>query len=186
MSDPTPLEALLADDRLLDRLGARLGDESGHASAHTRGHAAGGAADDAVASLLAAVAAHADRPLPSAPRRRRPHGRRLVAALALLTVGVSGAGVAAAVTLPVYGPGAAERARVQRAMDDSAADSRPSVLLSRLGIPADADLGAGRGLVLVRRSDGDIVLVPVGSPAAVAAARAAAAEAVASAMAATG
>ncbi|MEO7448357.1 MAG: hypothetical protein ABI336_08800 [Humibacillus sp.] len=161
MSDPTPLQDLIADDRLLDRLGARLD-----------------AGNDPLALMLAAVATKADRPLPVPPRRRRVRGRRLVSALALLTVGVSGAGVAAAVTLPVYGPGAAEHARVQRAMDDRAADSRPSALLSRLGIPADADLGAERDLVLVRLSDGQIVLVPTGSAAALNAAAAAVADGV--------
>jgi hypothetical protein len=143
MNDPTPLDDLIADDLLLDRLAGR--------------HPAG---DEPVAALLCAVAAHADRPLAGRTRRRRAHGRRLFAAFAVITVGASGAGVAAAVTLPNYLPGAAERARVERMMDANAASNRPSVLLSRLGIPADADLGAERGLVLVRRADGRIVLVP--------------------------
>ena len=150
MNDPTPLDDLIADDLLLDRLAGRQS-----------------AGDEPVAALLRAVAAHADRPLTGRARRRRPHGRRLFAAFAVITVGASGAGVAAAVTLPNYLPGAAERARVERMMDANAASNRPSVLLSRLGIPDDADLGAERGLVLVRRADGRIVLVPaaaVGRP----------------------
>ncbi len=147
MNEPFPLDDLIADDLLLDRLAGR----------RTAG-------DEPVATLLCAVAAHADRPLTGRTRRRRTHGRRLVAALALLTVGASGAGVAAAVTLPDYLPGAAERARVEKIMEANAASNRPSALLSRLGLPAAAvaELGADRGLVLVlvRRADGQIVLVP--------------------------
>ncbi len=119
MSDPIPLDDLIEDDLLLDRLAGRR--PSG---------------DEPVAVLLSAVAAHADRPLTGRARRRRPHGRRLFAAFAIITVGASGAGVAAAVTLPNYLPGAAERARVERAMDANAASDRPSALLTRLGIPA--------------------------------------------------
>ena len=143
MSDPTPIDDLIADDLLLDRLSARLP-----------------AGDEPVAALLCAVAAHADRPLTARMRRRHAHSRRVFAAFAVLAVGASGAGVAAAVTLPQYVPGAAERARIERAMDANAASNRPSALLSRLGIPADADLGAERGLVLMRLADGQIVLVP--------------------------
>ncbi|HET8987310.1 MAG TPA: hypothetical protein VFN43_02275, partial [Humibacillus sp.] len=135
MSDPTPIDDLMADDLLLDRIAGR--------------HAAG---DEPVATLLCAVAAHADRPLTGGVRRRRAHGRRLFAAFAVITVGASGAGVAAAVTLPSYLPGAAERVRVERVMDANVASNRPSALLTRLGIPADAHLGAERGLVLVRRA----------------------------------
>ncbi len=145
MNDPIPLDDLIADDLLLDRLAGR--------------HPAG---DEPVAALLCAVASHADRPLTGRVPRRRIHGRRLLAAFAIITVGASGAGVAAAVTLPNYLPGAAERARVERAMDANAASDRPSALLTRLGIPAapKGALGADRGLVLVRRADGLIVLLP--------------------------
>ena len=148
MTDPTPFEDLIADDRLLDRLGRREP-----------------AGNEPLAALLSAVAAHADQPLTGRTRRRRAHSRRVFAAFAVITVGASGAGVAAAVTLPSYLPGAANRARIERIMDANAASNRPSVLLSRLGIPADADLGAQRGLVLVRRVDGQIVLVPVSAAA---------------------
>ena len=145
MNEPFPLDDLIADDLLLDRLAGRRP-----------------AGDEPVATLLSAVADHADRPLTGRSRRRRAHGRRLFAALAVLTVGVSGAGVAAAVTLPDYLPGAAERARIEKIMEANAASNRPSALLSRLGLPtaAVAELGAHRGLVLVRRTDGQIVLMP--------------------------
>ncbi len=159
MTDLYPIDDLVADDLLLDRLGRRSG-----------------GADEPVAALLGALAAHADTPLPgrSAHRRRRTQHRYL-GAFAALAIAASGAGVAAAVSLPDRGPSTADRARVLQQMDDSARSSAPSGLFRRLGLPQTAGTAQATGLVLVRRADGAIVLLPPAQAAAVEAAVAAAA-----------
>lgn len=92
MTDPAPMSDALADEALLDRLGARTAPE----------------VTEPVAGLLAALGALADEPVgPQAtirtPHRRTFRGRRSIAAAGLLAVALSGAGVAAAMTLPDLG-----------------------------------------------------------------------------------
>src|SRR6478735_1580703 len=158
MTDLHPIDDVIADDLLLDSLGSRPGGSG-----------------EPVAALLGALAAHADTPLPgrSAPRRRRTQHRYL-GAFAALAIAASGAGVAAAVSLPDRGPSGADRARVLQQMEDSARSSAPSGLFSRLGLPQTAGSTKAKGLVLVRRADGAIVLLPPAQAAAVEAAVAAA------------
>ncbi|WP_374968361.1 hypothetical protein [Terrabacter sp. BE26] len=150
MSDLTPMRDmsdLAADDLLLDRLGAR-----------------GEAGSEPVAGLLAALAAHADRPLPARParRRRKAHRHRYLGAFAAVAIAASGAGVAAAVTLPHHGPGSEERARTAKQVQAAARREAPRALLPRLGLPRTTGTAAAgaKSLVLTRRSDGAIVLLP--------------------------
>lgn len=141
---------LLADDLLLDRIGGR--------------REAGG---DPVAGLLVALAAHADNPLPARTGRRRiANKHRYLGAFAALAVAASGAGVAAAVTLPDEGSAQANRARIEQRMEQSARSGAPSVLLSRLGLPATDGTTAARGLVLARGANGTFVLLPAAAAAA--------------------
>src|SRR6478672_3661019 len=98
----------------------------------------------------------------------------LLGAFAAHAIAASGAGVAAAVSLPDRGPSGADRARVLQQMEDSARSSAPSGLFSRLGLPQTAGSTKAKGLVLVRRADGAIVLLPPAQAAAVEAAVAAA------------
>src|SRR6476659_10766164 len=96
MSNLTPMSDLAADDLLLDRLGARLD---------------GGA--DPVADLLGALARQADGPLPArTARRRTTRNHRYLGVFMAIAVGASGAGVAAAVSLPHSAPARVERAHV--------------------------------------------------------------------------
>ena len=83
MTGLVPMSDLVADDLLLDRLAGRLP-----------------AGPEPVERLLAGLAAQADRPLAGRATMRRPGRRRALSALAALAVGASGAGVAAAVTVP--------------------------------------------------------------------------------------
>ncbi len=86
MSDLSPLSDLVADDLLLDRLAGRVD-----------------AGSDPLAGLLGALAAHADTPLPLRTGRRRIGNKhRYLGAFAALAVAASGAGVAAAVTVPSH------------------------------------------------------------------------------------
>ena len=104
MNDLSPMSDLIADDLFLDRLAGRVD-----------------AGSEPLAGLLGALAAQADTPLPSRTSRRRiANKHRYFGAFAALAVAASGAGVAAAVTLPSNGPSQAERARIIRMMDDSA------------------------------------------------------------------
>ena len=157
MTDLHPIDDVVADDLLLDSLGRRSGGSG-----------------EPVAALLGALAAHADTPLPgrSGTRRRRTQHRYL-GAFAALAIAASGAGVAAAVSLPDRGPSSADRARVLQQMEDSARSSAPSGLFDRLGLPPTAGTTQAKGLVLVRRADGAIVLLPPAQAAAVEAAVAA-------------
>src|SRR6478672_6640882 len=135
---------LIADDLLLDRLAGRVD-----------------AGSEPVATLLGALAAHADTPLPSRTGRRRiANKHRYLGAFAALAVAASGAGVAAAVTLPTNGPSQADRARIVRKMDESARSDSPSALLARLGLPQTSGTTEAKGLVLARAEDGTIVLLP--------------------------
>ncbi|WP_323100771.1 hypothetical protein [Intrasporangium sp. YIM S08009] len=154
MTDLHPIDDVIADDLLLDSLGRRSGGSG-----------------EPVAALLGALAAHADTPLPgrSGARRRRTQHRYL-GAFAALAIAASGAGVAAAVSLPDRGPSGADRARVLQQMEDSARSSAPSGLFERLGLPQTAGSTQAKGLVLVRRADGAIVLLPPAQAAAVEAA----------------
>jgi hypothetical protein len=148
---------LLADDLLLDRIAGRAD-----------------AGAEPVSVLLAALAAHADTPLPARTGRRRiANKHRYLGAFAALAVAASGAGVAAAVTLPDGGSLLADRARIEQRMEQSARSGAPSALLSRLGLPSTDGTTASRGLVLARGANGTFVLLP----AAVAAAQAPAARA---------
>ena len=107
MTRPTPLNQIVADDLLIDRVAGRQP-----------------AGDDPLASLLAALADHADhadRPLGRAPTGRRFRHHRFLSALVALTIGASGAGVAAAATVPAGTPSAAPAA-VTRAPDRPASD----------------------------------------------------------------
>ena len=144
MNDLSPMSDLIADDLLLDRLSGRV-----HAGS------------EPVAGLLGALAAHADTPLPSRTGRRRiANKHRYLGAFAALAVAASGAGVAAAVTLPSNGPSQADRAAIVKKMDESARSDTPSALLSRLGLPQTSRTTEARGLVLARAEDGSIVLLP--------------------------
>src|SRR6478735_8277788 len=150
MSDLSPMSDLIADDLLLDRLAGRVD-----------------AGSDPVAGLLGALAAHADTPLPSRSGRRRiANKHRYLGAFAALAVAASGAGVAAAVTLPSNGPSQADRARIVKKMDESARSDAPSALLARLGLPQTSGTTYARGLVLARADDGTIVLLPAAAVAA--------------------
>ncbi|WP_147065142.1 hypothetical protein [Terrabacter aerolatus] len=138
------MSELIADDLFLDRLAGRVD-----------------AGPDPLAGLLGALATQADTPLPSRTGRRRiANKHRYFGAFAALVVAASGAGVAAAVTLPANGPSQADRARIVTLMDDSARSSAPSGLLTRLGIPQTVGTTQAAGLVLARRADGTIVLLP--------------------------
>src|SRR3954471_16583203 len=144
MNDLSPMSDLIADDLLLDRLAGRTD-----------------AGSEPVAALLGALAAHADTPLSSRTGRRRiANKHRYLGAFAAFAIGASGAGVAAAVTLPTNGPSQADRARVLEKMDESARSERPSALLRRLGLPQTSGTTQARGLVLARAEDGTIVLLP--------------------------
>src|SRR4051794_26501239 len=144
MNDLSPMSDLIADDLLLDRLAGRTD-----------------AGSEPVAALLGALAAHADTALPSRTGRRRiANKHRYLGAFAALAVAASGAGVAAAVTLPSNGPSQAERARVIQKMEESARSDAPSALLSRLGLPRTSGTTQAKGLVLARGRDGTIVLLP--------------------------
>ncbi|WP_256793706.1 hypothetical protein [Terrabacter sp. Ter38] len=155
MNELSPMSDLIADDLMLDRLAGRVD-----------------AGSEPVSALLGALAAHADTPLPARTGRRRiANKHRYLGAFAALAIAASGAGVAAAVTLPTNGPSKADRARIERQMDDSARSSAPSVLLSRLGLPHTDGTTSARGLVLARRDDGRIVLLPAAVAAAEVASR---------------
>ncbi|CAN7480214.1 hypothetical protein LJR027_003088 [Terrabacter sp. LjRoot27] len=144
MNDLSPMSDLIADDLLLDRLAGRVD-----------------AGSEPVAGLLGALAAHADTPLPSRTGRRRiANKHRYLGAFAALAVAASGAGVAAAVTLPSNGPSQADRAAIVKKMDESARSGAPSALLSRLGLPQTTGTTQAKGLVLARADDGTIVLLP--------------------------
>ena len=144
MNDLSPMSDLIADDLLLDRLAGRVD-----------------AGSEPVAALLGALAAHADTPLPSRTGRRRiANKHRYLGAFAALAVAASGAGVAAAVTLPANGPSQADRARIVKKMDESARSDSPSALLARLGLPQTSGTTEAKGLVLARAEDGTIVLLP--------------------------
>ena len=144
MNDLSPMSDLIADDLLLDRLAGRTD-----------------AGSEPVAALLVALAAHADTPLSSRTGRRRiANKHRYLGAFAAFAIAASGAGVAAAVTLPTKGPSQADRARVLEKMDESARSDRPSALLTRLGLPQTSGTTQARGLVLARAEDGTIVLLP--------------------------
>ena len=152
MNDISPFGSasdLLADDLLLDRIAARAD-----------------AGTEPVAGLLAALAAHADTPLPARTGRRRiANKHRYLGAFAVLAVAASGAGVAAAVTLPHEGSLLADRARIEQRMEQSARSGAPSALLSRLGLPATDGTTTARGLVLARGADGTFVLLPAAAAA---------------------
>lgn len=149
MSRLIPMSDLLADDLMLDRLAAREP-----------------AGSEPVAGLLAALADHADTPLTvRAGRRRRSRTHRYLGPFAALVVAASGAGVAAAVTIPHHAADPGERARVVKEMDAAARSGAPSALLSRLGLPRTTASTDARGLVLARRGDGAIVLVPAAATA---------------------
>ncbi|GAB3067643.1 hypothetical protein GCM10027053_34350 [Intrasporangium mesophilum] len=144
MTDLFPMSDLAADDLLLDHLAARRD--------------AGG---EPVAVMLGALAAHADTPLPAHTGRRKVGRKhRYIGAFAALAVAASGAGVAAAVTLPSRGLSAADRARIEQKMEQSAHSDAPSGLLTRLGLPQTSGTTEARGLVLYRQPDGTIVLLP--------------------------
>ncbi|MGW5242188.1 hypothetical protein ACWEOW_24940 [Monashia sp. NPDC004114] len=144
MTDLFPMSDLAADDLLLDHLAARRD--------------AGG---EPVAVLLSALAANADTPLPAHTGRRKVGRKhRYVGAFAALAVAASGAGVAAAVTLPSRGLSPADRARIEQKMEQSAHSDAPSGLLTRLGLPQTSGTTEARGLVLYRQPDGTIVLLP--------------------------
>ncbi len=152
MNDISPFGSagdVLADDLLLDRIAGRVD-----------------AGPEPVAGLLAALAAHADTPLPARTGRRRiANKHRYLGAFAVLAVAASGAGVAAAVTLPHEGSLLADRARIEQRMEQSARSGAPSALLSRLGLPATDGTTTARGLVLARGADGTFVLLPAAAAA---------------------
>jgi hypothetical protein len=100
---------------------------------------------------------------PAALAHRAPADRQqasLPRVFAAIAVAASGAGVAAAVTLPTNGPSPAERARIVEKMDEGARSEAPSALLSRLGLPQTLGTTEARGLVLARAAHGSIVLLP--------------------------
>jgi len=146
VNDPSPLSDLIADDLLLDRLAARVD-----------------AGSDRLAGLLGALAAQADTPLPLRTGRRRIGNKhRYLGAFAALAVAASGAGVAAAVTVPAHGSSQPDRALTVTLTDDSARSHVPTRPLPRLGLPQTSRSTHTPALVLARRGDGAIVLVPAG------------------------
>jgi len=152
VNDPSPLSDLIADDLLLDRLAARVD-----------------AGSDRLAGLLGALAAQADTPLPLRTGRRRIGNKhRYLGAFAALAVAASGAGVAAAVTVPAHGSSQVDRALTVTLTDDSARSHVPTRPLPRLGLPQTSRSTHTPALVLARRGDGAIVLVPAGFVAALA------------------
>src|SRR6478736_4030213 len=146
MNDLSPMSDLIADDLLLDRLAARVD-----------------AGSDRLAGLLGALAAQADTPLPLRTGRRRIGNKhRYLGAVAALAVAASGAGVAAAVTVPAHGSSQPDRALTVTLTDDSARSHVPTTPLPRLGLPQTSRSTHTPALVLARRGDGAIVLVPAG------------------------
>ena len=133
MIEPTPLSDLVADELLLDRLAARA--DCGY---------------DPLASVLGALATHADTPLGRGPVRRG--GRhRLFMTFAVLAVGASGAGVAAAVTLP-------DRPET-RAYVAPAAPARPAPAPGLTAVPAARPLAlpaGGQGSWQLSPGDGSV------------------------------
>jgi hypothetical protein len=77
-------------------------------------------------------------------------------------VAASGAGVAAAVTVPAHGSSQPDRALTVTLTDDSARSHVPTTPLPRLGLPQTSRSTHTPALVLARRGDGAIVLVPAG------------------------
>lgn len=143
MNDLSPLSDLVADDLFLDRLARRTD-----------------AGSEPLAGLLGALATYADTPLPARTgRRRMAKKHRYLGAFAALAIAASGAGVAAAVSLPEAGR-QPDRGRLAQQMEQSARSNAPSALLSRLGLPQTNGTTTARGLVLARRADGAIVLLP--------------------------
>ena len=120
MTRPTPLSQVVADDLLIERVAGRQP-----------------AGDDPIAGLLAALAEHADRPLGRARTGRRFRHHRILSTFAALTIGASGASVAAAVTLPASPPSAAP-ARV---------------------VPAPVRAGSAAGAELVRDATGRVTVI---------------------------
>ena len=142
MTDLYPVDDVLADDVLLNRLGSRSA-----------------ASGEAMAALLGALAVHADTPLAPRPGRTRRSRHRYLGAFAALAIAASGAGVAAAVSLPDRGPSDADRARILDRMDDAARSDASSGLFAGLGLPQTNDALLAGHLVLVRQVDGTIVLL---------------------------
>lgn len=130
---------LTADDRLLDRLAARQD-----------------AGPEPVASMLAALARHADLPLLAAAPPSRLVRRRALTALTALVVGASGVGVAAAT-----GPDSFWPRQSHLVPDADAALPRTTATPPTLPAPTlpSASL-ATRGYALVRDAAGRIHLAP--------------------------
>lgn len=130
---------LAADDRLLDRLAAR--EDAG---------------PDAAASMLAALARHADLPLMAPSPPRRFVRRRALTALTALVVGASGVGVAAAT-----GPGSFWPRQSHRVPDAEAVLPRAAATVPAVPAPTLPSAGlATRGYALVRDAAGRISLAP--------------------------
>jgi len=153
MTEPTPLDAVTADDLLLDRLAARLGSDH----------------DDQLATMLLAAARQCDTALRPHQRsgRRRLGGRRTLTALAALGIAASGAGVAAAgEKSPPASAGGTVHSRVVEARPPAAGSGARVVLPRPQGPGATASLmPVGAAWVAVGPSASpSTVLVPAASP----------------------
>jgi len=153
MTEPTPLDAVTADDLLLDRLAARLGSDH----------------DDQLATMLLAAARQCDTALRPHQRsgRRRLGGRRTLTALAALGIAASGAGVAAAgEKSPPASAGGTVHSRVVEARPPAAGSGARVVLPRPQGPGATASLmPVGVAWVAVGPSASpSTVLVPAASP----------------------
>ncbi|EWT00045.1 hypothetical protein N865_18380 [Intrasporangium oryzae NRRL B-24470] len=141
MNEPTPLSDLVADDLLLDALGRRV--DCGH---------------DPLASVLGALAVHADSPLGGGTPRRGGSRRRIFTTFAVLAVGATGAGVAAAVTLPHLGAGH-EAPEIFRGRPGKPAVTATQTAPPFVGVVEARKVGAGTWTV-VTDPDGSVQVVP--------------------------
>jgi hypothetical protein len=141
------LSELRADDLLLDRLAARAD-----------------AGSEPVVVLLAALSRHAETPLRPARSVRRPRRHRALTAMAVVVLGASGVGAAAAVTQPGrIWPSRDSLRMTQLEAGAATAPSTPAPApAARAGAPRAA---AGGAYALIRDAADRIVLLPSGAAA---------------------
>jgi hypothetical protein len=138
------LSQLVADDLLLDRLAARSD-----------------AGSDPMVALLAALSRHAETPLrpASSPRPFRRH--RALTAMAVLVVGASGVGAAAAMTQP--GRVWPSRDSLRMTQLEAGGATAPSTPVPAPKTSAAAPGSAGAAHALVHDAAGRIALTPSGA-----------------------
>lgn len=141
------LSELRADDLLLDRLAARAD-----------------AGSEPVVVLLAALSRHAETPLRPARSVRRPRRHRALTAMAVVVLGASGVGAAAAVTQPGrIWPSRDSLRMTQLEAGAATAPSTPAPApAARAAAPRAA---AGGAYALIRDAADRIVLLPSGAAA---------------------